>query len=744
MEPVELRLRPRKNARAYLIEQGIPILPIDPSEVDSLRLLDEKGIPIPADIEHDGRNERGETVWVRVATSVDASSSDTRVLTLATRPDLPKPGLPLDVKSDGNQTTIANANYRLTLASPGSIVLATEKGDLILGEVDFQLWADARSIIGGGAGTCRLSYFVPVGWTIEEQTPWRCLAVLKGGVRKYKTARLVDPEWHEDAQFDCELELICYAFSPVIRYRWRAVNYTTFQAHLERYCLKLPLARGARVNDGDESDDGKYLRWIDCRTPGGALVVTANFVESLGAGAGINAERRQKLSEVSVESFEEFAAGGMFEPHRFLSAREDNGCGLDLVIGGVNPPFDGNMAAEVPEVHRLFYQGMGRTFEGSILANCGSEIVESELKRAFFEIDPNHYSITGALPENGDPVYFGPYRDYVMRAAEWMLQRQWKGTLWWGEWWRGWDLLRRQGTESTANANQSLGPLYHYWRTGDERFIECARRALEYQLDVQLYKQRGGLGLFFHSRRYLIDKMLWVHMRYQRIEGSIKAAHFFGDRRARNLIIEGMRDYARKMVCPNGAPGYGEGGARGKRVPAGADCTNFGEVLTILYRETGDEEMLKLARKMANWTIREMSKWDWDAYVGNSYGWHFLMRGMLNTIKLTGNKRMREWYLDMARRNMRYPMEQIEFVLWMDWLIVEAEKMSGELWLLDELRDRTAKWLVDVRPDGNRAQLRKYPETHFETYWYGGYDAKLMVSYLPVLAARRKALGLPD
>jgi hypothetical protein len=134
-------------------------------------------------------------------------------------------------------------------------------------------------------------------------------------------------------------------------------------------------------------------------------------------------------------------------------------------------------------------------------------------------------------------------------------------------------------------------------------------------------------------------------------------------------IIDAMRIYAENLVCPNGAPGYGSGGPNGKRVTAGADCTYFQEVLVICWRETGEERFLELAKKMTRWTIRHTSKWDWDRDKGNSYGWHFLMRGMLATIKATGNKRFREWYLDMARRNMTYGISEINFVHWMNWLV---------------------------------------------------------------------------
>lgn len=744
MRDVELRLRSSLDRTAYVVEQGIPVRPLEPGEVGALRLLDEGGRVAPASIEPDGRDETGRTVWVRVAAGVGIGGGAERRFRLAMRPDLEGADTGLSIEQLEHGLHISTPFYSLDVEDPGRVRLSTGRGLLIDGDVRFHLWPDARSIIGAGAGTCRLAGFVPEGWTLEECSGSRCLILLRGRVPKY-AAYTKDPENIDpNAQFDCELELICHAFSPVIRFRWRIENYTVWQAYLERYCLALPLAGGASVSGGERSEDGKFLRFVQADAPGGSLVMTAGFVDALGAGAGINVERRQDLGELSHEDVAVYAGDGPFEPHRFLAASRDDGPGLDLVQGGVNPPHDGNMAARNPEVHRLFYLGMGRTFGGALLVNCDHERIAAELDPIYWEIDPNHYSRTGALPENGDPVYFGAFQDKVFAAAEWLLEKQWKGTLWWGEWWREYDVYREQGVEATANGNNPLGPLYHFWRTGDVRFAECARRSMEFEYDIQLSKRRTGLGPFFQSRRFLIDKMEWVHMRYQRIEGIVKTAHFLGDRRLRMKVINAMRTYASNLVCPNGAPGYGSGGPNGKRVPAGSDCTNFGEVLCILWRETGEEQFLDMAKKMALWTIRTMDKWDWGVDIGNSYGWHFLMRGMLATLKATGSRRFRKWYIDMARRNMTYDMSEILFVHWMNWLIVEAEKLSGETWMLDVLRGNAERLLHKEQHDGGIRNEICRPWSKWPTKWEYIYDTKGIVAYIPVMTARRAALGLPD
>ena len=730
-----LTIRSERPRSAFVVEQGIPVLPMAPEDMDGLRLLDENGRVMPASIEEDGRDEQGGIVWLRLAAAVDAKPGVESRLSLESRPDLPSCAGEVIIEKQDGAIDLETPFYRIELLDPGSIRLRSARGDVLVGEVRFQLWPDARSIVGGGAGTCRLAGFIPKGWSVEEQTPSRCLILLRGRVPKF-AAYTGDPEGVDsELQFDCELELVCYAFSPVIRLRWRMDNYTNWQASLERYALVLPLPRDAAVEDGERSDDGKFLRYVRAATPGGSLTLAAKFVHALGAGAGISVERRRNLGELSPDEVARFAGGGVFEPHRYLAAEQDDGCGLDLVVGGINPPQDGRMTAENPEVHRLFYLGMGRTFEGALLTNCSEDQLAAELEPVCFELDPAHYSRTGALPENGDPVSFEEFKGAVAASAEWLLRKQWRGTLWWGEWWREYDVYRKQGVESTSNGNNPLGPLYHYWRTGDARFVECAKRSMEFNRDVQLSKRRGGLGSFFHSRRYLMDQMEWIHMRYQRIEGTIKASHFFGDRRVRRLVTDAMGTFADKLVWPNGAPGYGR---NGRRAHAGSDCVNFAEALVICWRETGEGRFLEMAKRMGRWTLREFARLEGEGYVGNSNHFRYVLRGMLAVIRATGDKRVRQWYIERARKNMT---GMPDFVMAMAWLVTEAEKMSGETWLLDALYERVKEYIARLRPDGGVTNSVIYPWSKWPSTWDRLYDAQHIVSYLPVLAARRAALA---
>lgn len=745
MSKTEMRLRSERPRSGYVIEQGIPVFPMMPDNVGGLRLLDEKGKVVPASIESDGGNAHGRTTWVRVSALVDTEPGVERRFTLASKPEANITAKPIQSDIQQHEIKLKTPFYRLKLTDPGRIQLATEQGDLISGDVKFQLWPDARSIMGAGAGTCRLADFVAEGWSVAEETPSRCLILLRGHASKYKRYTDDPDDVDPNAQFDCELEMICYAFSPVIRMRWRMENCAMWDAYLERYTLLLPLAAGSAVEDGERSEDGKFLRYVRLGTPGGNLGVMARFVDALGVGGGIATERRGDLGGLTLDDVASFSGDGRFEPHRYLAAERDDGAGLDLAIGGVNPPPDGNQTAQNPEVHRLFYLGMGRTFEGALLINCDKSGIEAELDPIYFELEPNYYSQTGCLPENGDPVDFGDFKDQIFASAEWILNNQWRGTLWWGEWWREWDVYRKQGIESTANGNSPLGPLYHYWRTGDSRFIDCAKRSLEFTYDVQLSKRKTGLGPFLQARRFLLDKIEWVHSRYQRIEGAVKAAHFFGDRRTRLKFIESMRSFTNNLTCPSGAPGHDVGGPNGARGQASSDCANFLETLIICWRETGDNCFLEQARKMARWTMREATRLEREGYSNNSNYWRYVLRGTLAALKATGDKRIRDWYIDKARMNMKHDyLSDFDFIIAMNWIIVEAEKISGETWLLDALQERTAYKLSLQRDGGNLTRIMPYPWSKWPTTWDEFYDVKEIVAYVPVLTARRAALKLPD
>ncbi len=113
---------------------------------------------------------------------------------------------------------------------------------------------------------------------------------------------------------------------------------------------------------------------------------------------------------------------------------------------------------------------------------------------------------------------------------------------------------------------------------------------------------------------------------------------------------------------------------------------------------------------------------------------------MLSTIRLTGNRRYIDWYVDIAEKNLTYPVERMEFRFWMDWLLVEAEKLSGRGWFLEEIRRRTLHALQDQMPDGSVRDRCDYPWSKWPSVWQRLYDQKTVVAYVPVLAARLASL----
>src|SRR5262249_21179587 len=157
------------------------------------------------------------------------------------------------------------------------------------------------------------------------------------------------------------------AYSNTIGYDWRLINRCGYKSFLERYALVLPIAKTARVIRSERNAAQRFGRWADFQ---GGFGVTAAFVDDLGAGAGMGIE----------------PAG--------------------LLIGGLDMPPDGSLGYGVPEIHRLFYHGMSRTFRGAI-ATQGS--AEAEASPVHLTLPPQYYSDTGVLPERGAKVNAGEF-----------------------------------------------------------------------------------------------------------------------------------------------------------------------------------------------------------------------------------------------------------------------------------------------------------------------------------------------
>src|SRR5690606_37559454 len=110
------------------------------------------------------------------------------------------------------------------------------------------------------------------------------------------------------------------------------------------------------------------------------------------------------------------------------------------------------------------------------------------------------------------------------------------------------------GIEETNSGNTALGPLYHFYWTGDWRFWEAAKMAFLYTWDIQFCKREDGFGPYMHTRRFLLDHQEWFHPRYQRVGGMIRGSYFFGDSQAREKVIWFLRFWGDNYVAEDGAP----------------------------------------------------------------------------------------------------------------------------------------------------------------------------------------------
>src|SRR5262249_8500326 len=156
--------------------------------------------------------------------------------------------------------------------------------------------------------------FTPSGLEIEEQSATRAVLLIRGfmGKNQRKAPTVAEP----GRRMDFELRFIVNTLSPDIRFTWRVTNITGYKTWLQRYALRLPLAGAARVAEKTPPD--RMLLAL----PGARLAITADFVQDLGAGAGIRLERNS----------------------------------TEVAVGGLDMPQDGSLyAGPAPDIHRLFY-----------------------------------------------------------------------------------------------------------------------------------------------------------------------------------------------------------------------------------------------------------------------------------------------------------------------------------------------------------------------------------------------------
>lgn len=678
--------------RATVLEQGIPVAPMPLDRARALAVLDARGTPLPGAVEPEAQDENGMVRWLRV----------TAVVSLPAKGRLPvriEPGrirVPeFAVRRLDGGVEVRTAHYRLAARDPGEIELSSGRAGLLAGRWSVELIGDARSILW----RAYFREFVPAGVEVEESTKTRATLLLKGSVPV-----------SGDRRIDCELRLFVNAFSPRIRFAWRITNQLRQKVWLQRYALRLPLAAPASAAPNTRGA-------VKLLSVGAArLAVTADFLDDLGRGAGMA-----------------LAAGGRA-----------------LLHGGLNMPPDGDpLSGPPPDVHRMFHKGMSRTFSGALIPNGTASDAADALAPVDFVLPPQYYSDVGALPEAGDPVTPGEYAPHVRRAAEWLLKNQWRGTLYWGEWYRERDDTRNQAVQEASNGHSPLAPLYHYWRTGDARFLRAARRSAEYVWDVQLTRSDEHVGWMFHTRRHLFDELDWIHPRYQRATGGLVASHVFLNAPARRDIIAAIRNFHTRCFDERGIPhAWNKAANRRGDTEDGVDTSNFMEALTWCYRETGDRYFLDAALKMSRWTA---SRWALRGKrKGDDWNWNlsqYALRGLYTLWECSRDREVFDVMAGIVRKTLDntarsgYELRdgvgggETHAVFYHAWVATRIAKLcpDGDE-LVRKLAEVVRREAARQRPDG-LISLDHGHESGLKTVWTSYYDAKALVAYVPVLTA---------
>ena len=690
--------------QATLLDQGIPVKPLTEAEARELRLERVDGKPMPAFIEPESRDENGRVVWVRASASVSMpANGHIQVRLVSARPRIQEtPSLKIEEAPNG--VRIVTPSYELQAQKDGTIDVRVGGTTLVGGPWSVDLIGDARSVLWGSF----FRAFQSTGYKLESQSSHAATLVLHGYLGKNQRKAPASPE--AGSRVECELVLHLNALSPEVRFEWRLTNLTGGKIWLQQYALRLPLKQQVK---GQQLAPDKLLL--------GKIAVTADFIDDLGRGAGV-------------------------------ALTPD---GSSVLVGGLDMPPDGGFyVGKVPDIHRLFYPGMSRTFTGALVPN-GTAVEAAEARASVdLVLPPQYYSDTHALPEKGDPVTFGEFGREVAKAAEWLLQSQWRGTLFWGEWYREWDDTRNMGVQEASNGNSPLAPLYHYWRTGDARFLECARRSAAYVWDVQLSKNEQNQGRMFHTRRHLFDELDWIHPRYQRATGGLVASHVFLNPRARSEIVETIRSFHDHMFDDKGAPhDWDKVANKQSPIEGGVDTSNFMEALTRCYRETGDRRFLDWALQMSRWTgerwklagNRQGDDWNWNLT-------NYALRGLVTLYETSKDARVRDLALDICRATLDNPSTdgmnlkngvgggELHFVFYHAWISTEASKFAPDgKELFAKLYPVVKREVARQRPDG-LFSLDHGVEGGIKTRWTSYYDAKSLVAFVPVASARLAAM----
>ncbi|MFQ3549506.1 MAG: hypothetical protein SNJ70_07110 [Armatimonadota bacterium] len=697
----------RKN---YLAEQGIPVPKITEQEAKQLIVVDSNGNPAKFNIQIESTDYEGLVKWVLVSVVVDLKANEEKIFVLKDSgskvvfdndtlniSDIPS-------LSVGHIFTVKNKYYSFELTNNADIKLITDKGTILDGKLDMSLITDARSAVGN----LRPVQYEPESYEIIEKTPKRTRVLLRGIQKAWVPKNPGKFDKHHKC--DVDIEFTFYADSPVIRFKWCFTSLMRFNCPymwLKRYVFSLPLTEGACVIDGDKVENqDKFGEWVLLDTPGGTLAMAFPFYEWLGVGGGIEVK--------------------------------DGRIGQ----GGINPPVDGGFGNKNPDIHRKIYYGMSRTFEGSIMVGADVDQAKSEAKPICIIVSPQHYSDCGELPENGSKVDFGPFKEVTERAANWLRDNQWKGTFWFGEWWREIDIDDMLGIEEVNSGNSALAPLYHFFRTGDYAFFECAKMSYYYTYDLQFCKRIDGDGPYMHTRRFLLDHQEWFHPRYQRVGGIIKPSFLFGGKTLRDKTYWMLKFWGEKYVSDDGYLLSPERNGIQEKMEETA-MTNFIDSLMYAYNETADEFYLDTAKKIGD-RVARMAEENIDKLCENVNSTRYIQQGMLPLIRVTGDQKYIDAYVKVAEwtstakrhdHGTHYNAFHFNFAS-------HAYKLSGKKEILINTLDQ-AKWVLSKE---SKELPGCYPFLNGNQYpparWICSYDQQAITAYLPVLATTLKEAGI--
>ncbi len=702
--------------RGVVVSQGVPAEPMPADAVGNLRLRTAAGAEVPALIEADGQAPAGKVRWLRVAARLDLAPNQRLPLRLETGPRAP--AAPLSVRREGETIEVTGPRLRLRIAPPARVSLWFDDQPVLDGPLRVELFPDARSIINAGGRTTVLSPFEPGAYDLDQPTPHRATVRLRGRCPKQKPYNYQPGNNDPTLGFDVEVRFHLSALTGAVDFDWRAVNQTGYKSWLERYALVLPLATGLRQT-GSERTAGGPSRWLQLQRGEFRVGVTAPFAQDLGEGGGVALE------------------GGV------------------LAHGGLRMPPDGGFGGLVPEIRRVFYEGTTRTFAGTL---CPGECAPAEVDRPHFVLSPEWYSRLGLLPEAGDRPLAREFARPVARSAQWLLDRQWRGTLWWGEWWREWDATRAQGAEEASNGQSLLAPLYHYFRTGDRRFLDAASRAAWFVYDVQQTRRRSGFGPMLHTRRHLLDELDWIHPRYQRMAGPLLASRVLLAGREREELAATLRHFVTQIQAEDGTPyNWDERANRRAASETGVDTANIIESLVAAWRETGDPFFLDRARGYARWTVQKWRTRQDDTF----WNWNltrYVLTGLLaicreaerDPSRIPERESFRQAAIEIGRHTLTHPElaavagtiagGELHYVFYHAWLGAEVSRLAGDPTLLKPLLGKVREQMARQALDGSfpmemGSLWSQYPHTVVSYY-----DPKSVVAYIPVLEARLAAL----